>query len=751
MTTPAEMITLAHGIRFQSSPWTLGVSIVLVLLVAAVGLIGWWRSGFKPSFGLLEGLRLLIAVLVAILLNQPEWVTEQRPVDKPTIAVLLDDSRSMETVDVRRGDSGDGGDSPGALSRAEAVAALGERSFWSALEDRYAIAIEPFSSAQAVDAKAPATGTNLFDPLDAVVRRHPNLRGVVIASDGDWNEGKPPVQAATGLRLAGVPVFAVPAGSLTPLPDVAVAGIDSAVTGVVAKPFRVPFTIRSSLPREQMVTVEVEASDGQRFTKEVRLASMQSTTDWILWTPATVGDYTLTVRVPPQAGELLPDNNARSVPVAIREEKLRVLIVESVPRWEYRYLRNALSRDPGVELACLLFQPGLSQVGGGSKDAIKKFPGSIEELSAFDVVFLGDVGIDAGQLTEEDCRLLKELVEYQASGLVFMPGWLGHEMSLAETALGDLLPVVLDETRPEGTGTATPGRFALTDKGRSSLLTRLADTPDENATVWESLPGFQWYGPVARAKAGSEVLAVHDDVANESGRIPLLVTRSFGAGKVLFMATDGAWRWRKGVEDKYHYRFWGQVVRWMAYRRSMAKGERMRLLYTPEQPQTGQAVAIDANVGDAVGEPLQSGTVTVTVTAPSGATETVRLAAPGEQGAWGVFSGSWTPREPGSHGVVLACVETGDRLEAAVFVQGAAGEEIGARARPEVLEELARLTQGSVTSPADLAELLLTLGKLPENPPDLRRERLWAHPLTLAALVGLLGLFWVGRKWQGLV
>ena len=101
--------------------------------------------------------------------------------------------------------------------------------------------------------------------------------------------------------------------------------------------------------------------------------------------------------------------------------------------------------------------------------------------------------------------------------------------------------------------------------------------------------------------------------------------------------------------------------------------------------------------------------------------------------------------------MVLACVETGDRLEAAVFVQGAAGEEIGARARPEVLEELARLTQGSVTSPADLAELLLTLGKLPENPPDLRRERLWAHPLTLAALVGLLGLFWVGRKWEGLV
>ena len=107
------------------------------------------------------------------------------------------------------------------------------------------------------------------------------------------------------------------------------------------------------------------------------------------------------------------------------------------------------------------------------------------------------------------------------------------------------------------------------------MLTKLADAANENVAVWESLPGVQWYGPVLRAKAGSEVLAVHEDAGNEYGRIPLLVTRTYGAGKVLYMATDGAWRWRKGVEDRYHYRFWGQVVRWMAYRRNMAKGERM--------------------------------------------------------------------------------------------------------------------------------------------------------------------------------
>ena len=153
----------------------------------------------------------------------------------------------------------------------------------------------------------------------------------------------------------------------------------------------------------------------------------------------------------------------------------------------------------------------------------------------------------------------------------------------------------------------------------------------------------------------------------------------------------------------------------------------MRLLFTPEQPEVGQEVAFDANVSDAVGEPLQAGTVTVAVTAPSGGTETVRLAAPGEQGSWGVFSGGWTPREPGNHVAVLSCAETGDRLEASLFVQGTPGEAVGEAARPDVLEEIARLTQGSVTTPATLQELLLTLSKLPESPPEIRRLRLWAH------------------------
>ncbi len=572
---------------------------------------------------------------------------------------------------------------------------------------------------------------------------------MVLASDGDWNEGPPPVQAAARLRIKGVPVLAVPVGSRTRLPDIELLSLDVPTFGIAGKSVRVPFTLDSSLPRDYITTVTLKTSDGDQVTKEVRIAAMGRSSDWLLWKPKAMGDYTVTLTIPRHPDEISAENNTLTAPIAIREEKLRVLLVESYPRWEYRYLRNALSRDPGVELSCLLFHPGLAKPGGGNKDYIKQFPTGLDELQKFDVVFLGDVGTEDNQLTPEQCRLIKGIVEHQASGLVFMPGMYGRELSLMETELGDLCPVVMDLAQPHGWGARTPNHFELTETGRRSLLTKLADTEDENGEVWEGLPGFQWYAPVLRAKAGTEILAVHKDQSNDYGRLPLLVTRTFGAGKVLFMGTDGAWRWRKGVEDKYHYRFWGQVVRWMAYQRNMAKGESMRLYYVPDQPRLDQTVALHANVMERGGEPLHKGEVTARIVAPSGKSELVRFTTAGDE--WGEFTSRYTARESGSHRVTLFCKETGASLEATFYVQGAASERPGRPARPEVVEELARVTGGKVIDPSKLDQVIRSLAELPDPPPSVRRIPLWSDPVVGAALITLLGVFWVGRKVIGLV
>lgn len=751
----ATAMMAQQSLTFSTSPWLIALSIAFCLICIVFSWIAIRRSGYLRSVVVLESLRLAAVILGAVLLNQPEWIEDYRSSEKPTFAVLIDRSPSMQTRDVvvKTDKANAAGEATAnsatasnatATTRAEAVEPLGVADYWSSLNAIANVTVGTFPPDGVAD------GTDLASPLTAALDSDSGMLGVLMISDGDWNLGEAPVSVASRYRTLGVPIFTLPVGSATRLPDIELLSLDTPTFGIVNKGVRIPFTIESTLPRDVVAQIAVTISDGERLTKEVRIRAMSRTSDAVVWTPKNEGDYTVQVDVPQNASETIDSNNTLAAPIAIRQEKLKVLVIDSLPRWEYRYLRNALSRDPGVDVACLLFHPDLDKVGGGNKDYIKEFPATLDELSKYDVVFLGDVGLREGQLTAEQCKLLRGLIEFQASGLVLMPGPRGNLQSLSETELEPLFPVVLDDSRAEGLGSQTAMRMELTETGRRSLLTKLADTQEDNFDVWMNLPGFQWHTAVARAKPGSEVLAVHESAMGEQGRMPLLATKTFGAGKVLFMGTDGVWRWRRGVEDKYHYRFWGQVVRWMAYQRNMAKGESMRFYFSPDSPSIGQTLALRANIMQASGEPLGAGDVSAKIEAPSGKSQVVRLASGGSE-SWGSFEGRYEANEPGLHRVTLLCKQTEETLETSFFVQGASRERIGQAARPKVLEELSRLTGGKALTLADRDQWFDAIRTAPQPPSTIRRVPLWSHPWLVALMIGLLSAFWIGRKAAGLI
>ena len=745
------------NLEFFSSGTFLGLSLVVIIVAGILCWLAWHRSGYSKKTGALELLRFLLICLVVVTLNQPEWLQTQLPDRRSTLAVLWDKSNSMKTRDVvltinsssisskARVDDQAQDLSGKPKSRAETIQPLMSEEVWKPSDaSDLSVVFEPFSSQ--LDPAEEATDLNAG--LSQVLDTHANLRGVVLLSDGDWNIGNSPVEAATRFRMRGIPVFAVGVGSKVPLPDLELVSMDAPTYAVVNKQLRIPFVVRSTLGQDRDVNVTLSINKKSTVSKLIRVPAMSQAQENMVWTPPAVGDYTLTMRIPRDTQELIPENNEISVPISVRKEQLKVLVVESYPRWEYRYLRNALERDPGVELTCLLFHPKLPKVGGG-RSYIKSFP-TTNELSRYDVVFLGDVGVEKKQLTIEQTRDLRQLVSAQASGLVFMPGRTGMHESLMSGPLADLYPVVLDAATPYGVGSGTQGYFALTQLGQRSLLTRLGETAEINRQVWRTLPGFYWYAGVKRAKAGTETLAVHDEVATASGRVPLIVTKTYGAGKVLFMGTDSAWRWRQGVEDKYHYRFWSQVARWMAYRRQMAQGESMRLFYSPDRPHVDDAVMLNANVNDPLGGPLDRGSVVVQAISPSGKTQTIRLQ-PGEGDAMGLFTGSFVPKESGNYRLVASSTETGASVQTDLSVQGLNREQQGRLARFEVLDEIAKITDGKLVPVSEVRSLLDYLVALPEPEPTVHRTRIWAHPLWAGLLILLLGLFWIARKMTGAI
>ncbi|MCY2962407.1 MAG: hypothetical protein NT069_01940, partial [Planctomycetota bacterium] len=168
-------------------------SVIVILATAVLCFLAWRNSGFRKSIGLLEAFRFALVCLVALLFNQPEWIEQFRPKEKPTVFVLADVSPSMQTRDVPT--KGSGGAEGGMQTRREAIAALSDPESWKALSEKLDVVIQPIAESQ------PGHGTDLHTPLAAVLEQGKNVRGVVLASDGDWNEGTAPSQAAARLRL----------------------------------------------------------------------------------------------------------------------------------------------------------------------------------------------------------------------------------------------------------------------------------------------------------------------------------------------------------------------------------------------------------------------------------------------------------------------------------------------------------------------------------------------------------------------
>ena len=661
------------------------VIIAAVLLWLGAGWLcvaNWRRSANRRASGRLETLRFILITLLALTLLRPEFVRNLERSSMPEIAVLADASGSMNTRDVDAGN--------GVVSREQWVRQQVQRKFWGPLEAGAKVSVEPFSTPSTNENAINGTDLNLA--LEGALHRYKNLKAVLLLSDGDWNTGKSPLGTATRYRKQNIPIFTIAAGRETPMPDLVLESVSAPAYGLFGEEIAVAFKVSSHLPREVKTTIAISDNFGESARKDITIPANGEVEDSILWSPREVGEVTATIKLPVEPDEAIAENNERTFHMSVRVEKLKVLVVDSLPRWEYRYLRNALARDPGVDMRCLLLHPDLGP--GDGLNYIAAFPDSKEALSPYDVVFLGDVGIGDNELTDQDAEL-------------------------------------------------------LTTEGKRHWLTRFDSDEERNDELWKQLPGFYWSAAVEKSRPGSEVLAVHSALRNQWGRMPLLVTRTVGNGKVLFLGTDSAWRWRRGVEDKFHYRFWGQVVRWMAHQRHLSGKEGIRLSYSPETPEAGDTVFLQSTVLDESGFPIDKGPVTGKITSPGGRME--RLDFTQLEGGWGVFKSSFVAQETGKYKIEVASEPYNRHLTTELLVAKPVIEKEGQPINSQTLAELAALTRGASVSTGDLDRMVRQISLLPEPKPVEERIRVWSQPAWGAILLSLLTVYWVGRKWAGLV
>ena len=240
-----------------------------------------------------------------------------------------------------------------------------------------------------------------------------------------------------------------------------------------------------------------------------------------------------------------------------------------------------------------------------------------------------------------------------------------------------------------------------------------------------------------------------------SGATPAVLSMRYGAGRVLYVATDEIWRWRYARGEALPERFWLPLIR-LQGRESLARGARPAVLEVgPRRPEVEQPVRIAVTLLDQALVDGAPASLTVRVRRAddaAGANTDLSLAqeqAKGQtRGAARSFATTWLPGEPGKYRLeivdpMLASLSLGTDIEVTL-----PDDELR---HPEtdhaLLARLSQQTTGQVLPAARLSEVP---GLLPNRQvhvsgtPDI--ETLWDKPAALVLLLLLLTLEWVGRR-----
>ena len=235
---------------------------------------------------------------------------------------------------------------------------------------------------------------------------------IVVISDGitTTTDADRLTAAAEYARSKAVPVYTVGVGNEEPLRDLAL--FDTLVDDVAFVDDPINFTSKLKATgfngKQAEVVLKQAGSDKVLSRQEIAIASDSEPIKLELtYTPTAIGEFDYVFEVKPLPKEFRLDNNREVRHVSVRKEKIRVLLVDSVPRYEFRYLKNLLERDKTVELTTVLQEadPEYSE-----EDLTAKAQLSRQErgLFQYDVVLFGDVNLT--YLTPAVLENLREFV-----------------------------------------------------------------------------------------------------------------------------------------------------------------------------------------------------------------------------------------------------------------------------------------------------------------------------------------------------
>jgi hypothetical protein len=798
--SPGE-VALGGGTRLELSALPNAGTAVAAGLAAVALVWLFWRLNrrerrdlSRPRRALLVALRMTVLGAVAVILVEPVLVSNRTETVASHLPVVIDDSESMRFSDPYTDDS-----RAARVATALSLRSEGRRSPIDRLRETPRLDLvkealrphlgdlgrgrevflyglgpaprspagAPLSSRKLDDIQPDRAVSPLGDALRETLARHRGrpVAGVVIVTDGRSNAGEDPLRAAEAAARAGVPVFAVAAGSEEEPRNLRLAEVEASPVVFARDPMTLGVVVEARGLKDAEGTVSLEQRvNGADWEPvgEQRVAigedgALKRTTFRLV--PRAVGQYEFRARVGDAGPELTQDDNVATAEVRVVRQQIRLLLIAGAPSPEVQFLRNALLRDQHIESA-IWYQhadPGYRQ--GGDRP-ITRLPGDAEELGRFDALLLVDP--DMRSLGPSWPAMLVNFVGKDGGGLIFVPGELYSQQLFEdddpESESGRwtrVLPVVREqglfrtEAQVRLSSQATYP-IELTPEGRGDPIFEFHPDPIRNRTILNSLPGMYWSFPVTRARPGATVLARHGDprMQNQYGRHVLLASQLYGPGRTVFLGFDSTYRWRYLAED-YFDGFWARLIDRVG--RSKALGGRFP--FTVHLGKSGYRVGEQVTAGVRFTEAAavaEAAGLVAELEAAGQPPEPLRFERSADDPE--LLTSSFPAEKAGAYTLRIAPATTAEagaavRVSTTTFRVEPPRKEVDEPSlnRP-LLADLARTTKGRVFDLTNLGDLdsAITTREVTRTFED--REELWDAPLLYSVVILGLTAEWVLRK-----
>jgi len=592
---------------------------------------------------------------------------------------------------------------------------------------------------------AEETGTSIADSLEAVASsgRGTPLAGIVLLTDGLDTSSRRAEAALHDLGIQGIPVYPVPMGLSDP-DDVSIRNIVMQEVAFSGDKVPVRVQIRSKGYEKRRASISVRLNGRSVASRNVRLAGGLQFEDIFFNVDLhEKGAAEVEISIEPFADEATAQNNVVTRSVRVVNERINVLCIEGSARWEYRYLRAMLKRDPRINATFIATRAGPA-IARNSTEYIARFPERRDDAFKYDLVILGDV--DAEFFTGDEFLRLEELVRDRGGSLLMLCGARFSPTSYGGTPIEKMLPV---EFQSEGEWEDVDESVypVLTPEGRGSLVMTLEMDQEENDSIWSRVAPLDRVPPLLGARPGANVLMTLSDSASRVDKYPLVSWQRYGTGKCMVMGTDRLWLLRFKTGDKYHWRVWSQCIQFLTLSRLMGEHKRIRIetdraIY----PVDGQA-QLYAHLLDDRYEPITQSGFEVTVVpldVPGAKPQTVALRPDAESP--GLYEGFFSPTRPGRYRVEPGFGDRSIANTTEFQVADVEPEMANTDMQMESLQRIADMSGGKCLGMLELGQLSSLLDLERHETTYTAEITLWDNWFIMLMLVALMGTEWIVRR-----